>query len=185
MDITAALAPKSDQLDAIELVQPRTFTVDTGSRVGQRDGRAVVEIRLVDLDRVWRPSKGMLDVIAACWGLDSSKWVGHRVTLYNDREVKFGPDKVGGTRISHISEIDGPRNLQIRGAGSSGRKQMWHVEPLPPLEPARDWAAEIALAGTDTDALRVLGNAAIAASAGPDIIGRIRAAVTAASEGQA
>jgi hypothetical protein len=175
MDITAALAPKSDQLDAIELVEPRTFTVDTGSRVGQRDGRAVVEIRLVDLDRVWRPSKGMLDVIAACWGLDSSKWEGHRVTLYNDREVKFGPDKVGGTRISHISEIDGPRKLQIRGAGSSGRKQMWHVEPLPAIVP-RGWAADTALAGNDVDALKALWTAAKTAGAGADVLGRIEAA---------
>lgn len=181
MDITAALAPKSDQLDAIELVEPRTFTVDTGSRVGQRDGRAVVEIRLVDLDRVWRPSKGMLDVIAACWGLDSSKWVGHRVTLYNDREVKFGPDKVGGTRISHISEIDGPRNLQIRGAGSSGRKQMWHVEPLPAIV-QRDWAAETALAGNDVDTLKALWTAAKNQGAGADVLVRIEAAGKKASE---
>lgn len=181
MDITAALAPKSDQLDAIELVEPRTFTVDTGSRVGQRDGRAVVEIRLVDLDRVWRPSKGMLDVIAACWGLDSSKWAGHRVTLYNDREVKFGPDKVGGTRISHISEIDGPRKLQIRGAGSSGRKQTWHVEPLPAIV-QHDWAAETELAGNDVDALKALWTAAKNAGAGADALGRIEAAGKKAQE---
>jgi hypothetical protein len=184
MDITAALAPKSDQLDAIELVEPRTFTVDTGSQVGQRDGRAVVEIRLVDLDRVWRPSKGMLDVIAACWGLDSSKWAGHRVTLYNDREVKFGPDKVGGTRISHISEIDGPRNLQIRGAGSSGRKQMWHVEPLPAIV-QRDWLTELADAGNDVDLLFGLGTAAKAAGASQQIRDTIRDAWNKAKEGQA
>ena len=61
MDITDALAPKSDQLDAVELVNPRTFTIDTGSRLGTREGATVAEIRLVGFPRVWRPSKGMLD----------------------------------------------------------------------------------------------------------------------------
>lgn len=130
MDITAALAPKSDQLDAIELVTPRTFTIDSGSRLGERDGHAVAEIRLVDFDRVWRPSKGMLDVLAQCWGTDARQWVGRSITLYCDPTVKFGKEQPGGTRISHLSHIDGPRTCTIRASGA-GRKQPWKVQPLP------------------------------------------------------
>ena len=130
MDITEALAPTSDQLDAIELVSPRTFTIDTGSRLGSREGKTVAEIRLVGFDRVWRPSKGMLDVLAACWGTDGTKYAGRSVTLYNDPDVMFGRDKVGGVRISHLSHIDGPRDLKIRASGQ-GKTQRWHVEPLP------------------------------------------------------
>ena len=44
MDITDALAPTSDQLDAIELVNPRTFTIDIGSRLGSRDGKTVAQL---------------------------------------------------------------------------------------------------------------------------------------------
>lgn len=135
MDITDALAPASDQLDAVELVNPRTFTIDTGSRLGKRDGKTVAEIRLVDFPRVWRPSKGMLDVLAACWGTDAKQWVGHSVTVYNDPEVTYGPNKVGGIRISHLSHIDGPRTVTIRGRGA-GKKQEWPVQPL--TEPAPD-----------------------------------------------
>jgi hypothetical protein len=130
MDITEALAPASDQLDAVELVKPRTFTIDAGSALGERDGKTVAEIRLVGFARVWRPSKGMLDVLAACWGTDAKQWVGHRVTLYNDPDVTFGKEKVGGIRISHLSHIDGPRAVTIRGRGA-GRKQQWPVNPLP------------------------------------------------------
>jgi len=130
MDITAALAPTSDQLDAIELVNPRTFTIAPGSGLGKREGKTVAEIRLVDFDRVWRPSKGMLDVLAACWGTDAKQWVGRSVTLYNDTEVMFGRDKVGGIRIEALSHIDGPRTVKIRGAGQGGRKQDWDVKPL-------------------------------------------------------
>jgi hypothetical protein len=129
LDITDALAPTSDQLDAVELVNPRTFTIDTGSALGQREGKTVAEIRLADFPRVWRPSKGMLDVLAACWGTDAKQWVGHRVTVYNDPEVMFGRDKVGGIRISHLSHIDKARSVTIRASGA-GRKKPWCVEPL-------------------------------------------------------
>jgi len=134
MDITDALAPTSDQLDAIELVNPRTFTIDTGSALGKREGKTVAEIRLADFPRVWRPSKGMLDVLAACWGTDGKQWVGRSVTLYNDPEVMFGRDKTGGVRISHLSHIDKARTVTIRASGA-GRKQQWRVDPL--TEPAQ------------------------------------------------
>lgn len=148
MDITDTLAPTSDQLDAVELVNPRTFTIDTGSRKGNRDGKTVLEVRLVDFPRVWRPSKGMLDVLAACWGVDSKAWVGHRVTLYCDPDVMFGKDKVGGVRISHLSHIDKARMVTIRASGA-GKKKQWPVEPLA-SEPT---AAQVA-ASTDEAELR-------------------------------
>ena len=134
MDITDALAPTSDQLDAIELVNLRTFTIGTGSALGKRDNKTVAEIRFSDFPRVWRPSKGMLDVLAACWGTDAKQWVGHRVTVYNDPEVMFGRDKVGGIRISHLSHIDKARVVTIRASGA-GRKQPWRVEPLADATP--------------------------------------------------
>ena len=157
MDITDALAPKSDQLDAVELVNPRTFTIDTGSRLGTREGATVAEIRLVGFPRVWRPSKGMLDVLAHCWGTDGKAWAGRSVTLYNDPEVTFGKDKVGGIRISHLSHIDGPVTVMIRGRGQGARKIAWPVKPLvvaaPPPPPAAMSLEDVA-ATTDTDTLR-------------------------------
>jgi hypothetical protein len=157
VDITDALAPKSDQLDAVELVNPRTFTIDTGSRLGTREGATVAEIRLVGFPRVWRPSKGMLDVLAKCWGTDGKAWAGRSVTLYNDPEVTFGKDKVGGIRISHLSHIDGPVTVMIRGRGQGARKIAWPVKPLtvaaPPPPPAAMSLEDVA-ATTDTDTLR-------------------------------
>lgn len=139
MDITDALAPNSDQLDAVELVAPRTFTIDTGGRLSKRDGKTVAEIRLVNFDRVWRPSKGMLDVLAKCWGTDAKQWVGRSVTLYNDTTVMFGKENTGGIRISHLSHIDGEQKVNIRASGA-GRKKLWTVQPLAdaPAPPADD-----------------------------------------------
>lgn len=143
MDITDALAPNSDQLDAVELVEPRTFTIAPGSRLGKRDGKTVAEIRLVNFDRVWRPSKGMLDLLAACWGIDGKAWVGRSITLYNDPEVRYGKDKVGGIRISHLSHIDEQRTVSIRASGA-GRKMLWKVAPLPDAPTPDPTAAKVA-----------------------------------------
>lgn len=156
MDITDALAPKSDQLDAVELVAPRTFTIDHGSKLGRRDddGQAVVEVKLVDFPRVWRPSKGMLDAIVQVWGTNAKEWAGHQVTLYNDTDVTFGKDKVGGVRISAMSGIDKPTTVQIRGRGRGARKLPWRIDPIaaPVPEPTE---ADVA-ACTDLDTLRDL-----------------------------
>lgn len=157
MDITDALAPKSDQLDAIELITPRTFTIDTGSKLGRRDddGATVVDVRLVDFPRVWRPSKGMLDVIVTIWGTNAKEWAGHQVTLYNDPEVTFGKDKVGGVRISAMSGIDKTTTVQVRGRGRGARKLPWRVEPIAAPAPPTPEPTEAEVAAcTDTDALR-------------------------------
>jgi len=144
-DISETLAPNSDQLDAIDLVSgPRTFTIGGVSR---GNAEQPVQIQLTDFPRVWRPSKSMRRVLAACWGTDASTWAGRRVTLYCDPDVMFGKDKVGGTRISHLSHIDKPKSIPL--LVSRGKSQTFRVQPLPdaapaPANPNADLLAEIA-----------------------------------------
>ena len=132
MDITNALAPKSDQLDAVDLLgsPPQIFTV---TEVSEGNAEQPVNIRLAEFPRWWRPSKGMLRVLAGCWGKDTSKWVGKQVELYCDPDVMFGPDKVGGIRISRLSGIAKRTSVPMiikRGKGGS-----WNVDPLPDAAP--------------------------------------------------
>lgn len=125
-DISETLAPNSDQLDAIDLVSgPRTFTI-AGVSKGNAD--QPVNIKLVEFPRVWRPSKSMRRVLAACWGTDASQWTGRRVTLYCDPDVMFGKEKVGGTRISHLSDIDAPKSVPL--LVSRGKSASFRVQPL-------------------------------------------------------
>ena len=56
-------------------------------------------------------------------------YVGRRVTLYCDPEVRFGKDKVGGTRIAALSHID--KKLSVPLLVSRGRSATFTVEPLP------------------------------------------------------
>ena len=126
MDISDTLAPNSDQLDAVDLIgQPRTFTI---TKVSKGSAEQPVDIHLAEFPRVWRPGKSMRRVLAACWGTDAAQWTGRRVTLYCDEKVRFGNDVVGGTRISHLSHIDGPKSIPL--LISRGKSASFKVLPL-------------------------------------------------------
>ena len=150
-DITDTLAPKSDQLDAVDLLGgPRTFTI---AEVTRGNDEQPVQIRLAEFPRVWRPGKSMRRVLAACWGPKAEAWTGRRVTLYCDPAVKFGGEAVGGTRISHLSHIDGPKKVPL--LVTKGRSAVFTVQPLkdaPP--PPAAMSVEDVAATTDTDTLR-------------------------------
>jgi hypothetical protein len=127
MDISDTLAPKSDQLDAVDLLGgPQTFTI---SDVSKGNAEQPVNVHLAEFPRVWRPGKSMRRVLAACWGTDASQWIGRRVTLYCDEAVTFGNDVTGGTRISHLSHIGQTKKIPL--LVKRGKSATFVVEPLP------------------------------------------------------
>jgi hypothetical protein len=128
VDLTNALAPKSDQLDAVDLLgsPPQIFTI---TDVREGNAEQPVNIHLAEFPRVWRPSKGMLRVLAHCWGKTTAEWTGRRAELYCDPDVMFGPNRVGGVRISRLSHIEKRTSVPMiikKGQGGS-----WNVDPLP------------------------------------------------------
>ena len=130
-DISDTLAPKSDQLDAVDLVgaPPRIFTIVKVGK-GSSDEQPV-QVTLAEFPRVWRPGKSMRRVLASCWGTDASAWAGRRVELFCDEEVTFGSEKVGGIRISRLSDISGPKSVPI--IIKKGRSGGYKVGALPEL----------------------------------------------------
>ena len=125
-DISDTLAPKSDQLDAVDLLGgPQTFTI---TNVTKGNAEQPVQIALAEFPRVWRPGKSMRRVLAACWGTDASQWIGRRVTLYCDETVTFGNDVTGGTRISHLSHIDKAKKVPL--LVKRGKSATFTVQPL-------------------------------------------------------
>lgn len=133
-DISDTLAPTSDQLDAVDLLGgPRTFTI---TKVVVKSGaEQPVDVHLAEFPRVWRPGKSMRRVLAFCWSSDSTTWAGRRVTLFCDTAVRFGGLEVGGTRISHLSHIDGPKKVPL--LVTRGKSAVFIVKPLAD-EPAPD-----------------------------------------------
>ena len=140
MDISDTLAPKSDQLDAVDLLSgPQTFTI---TQVSKGNAEQPVNVHLAEFPRVWRPGKSMRRVLAHCWGTDAAQWTGRRVTLYCDESVTFGNDVVGGTRISHLSHIDGRKKIPL--LVKRGKSATFTVEPLPDAPAPDPNAAKIA-----------------------------------------
>jgi hypothetical protein len=145
MDLTKALAPKTDQIDATDLIgkPPQIFTItavnENGSELADQQP---VNIRLEETPLFYRPSKGMLRVLADNWGKDVQKWVGRRLELYGDPNVYFGKEKRGGTRISRLSDISSKKTTLINPRG--GRGAYWEVKPLPDAPAPNPNAARIA-----------------------------------------
>jgi hypothetical protein len=172
VNISETLAPTSDQLDAIELVPgPRTFTIE-GVSAGSAE--QPVQVKLEGFPRVWRPSKGMRRVLAAGWGVEASKWVGRKVTLFYDPAVTFGKDRTGGTRISHMTDLPGNRPLSVPLLITRGKSAIFTVQPLadeptPPQGPTAEELISAAQLATTNDALNQIARTAAAGLKGNDL----------------
>lgn len=162
MDISKALVAKSDQLNASDLTGAPIVATIKGTRKG--DSTKPVIVDLVGMDgRPWKPSKGMLRVLAHAWGTESDVWAGRSVKLVNNPEVVYGGEPVGGVEVVAMSHLDAPFTIPVRI--SQKKVKQHHVEVLaePATEPWRaQWQAiENALktAGYDGDGPALLATA--------------------------
>jgi len=157
-EIAEATAPRSDQLNADDLSGGRTADVQIVATKSYRDkGQVRIACKLEGYSRVYRPCKTMVRLLVACWGADSSAWLGRWIRLYTDPTVRFGGEPIGGLRISHASHIDGP--LEVSLSETRGKRRRWVVQPLgaPQGTGARDLdqvLAEIGLSVAEADAWR-------------------------------
>lgn len=132
MKITAE--PRSDQWNADDFTGgPRTFTV-AGVKTGTAEQKYDIEL-VEGEDRAWRPPLGMLRVLMNAWGDEADVWIGRRVTLFKDANVRFGKEIPGGIRISHLSHI-GTKPLNVPITVARGQRRTYTVQPLPDAKPA-------------------------------------------------
>ena len=150
MKITAE--PRSDQINADDFLgSPRTYTI-AGVRPGTAEQK--YDVLLAGEDRVWRPPLTVLRLLMAAWGDEADVWKGRQVTLYRDASVKFGPDDVGGIRVSHMSHLPGNKPFSATVTVKRGRRAPIKVQPLVDTPtPTGPTAADVA-ACTDEQTLR-------------------------------
>ena len=137
------ITAKSDQLNAEDLIGgPRTIRV-TGVKVNNSDDQPVWIHFENDDRKPFKPCKTMRRLLVRVWGDDSSVYARRAMTLYLDPEVKYGGMKVGGIRISHLSNMDGPQSFYL--TETRGRKKQHTVHPIPvdagqtmPVEPSAE-----------------------------------------------
>lgn len=126
-DVSHAIQPKSDQLNAEDFIaSPITAQIE---RVDVRQTtEQPVSVFLAGHQRPWKPCKSMLKVMAGIWGTNSQAWIGHAVTLFNDTSVKWAGTEVGGIRISHMTGIDKERQFNL--SVSRGKRKIHKINPL-------------------------------------------------------
>lgn len=126
-DMTQAIVPKSDQINADDLIAgPMTIKI-TGVKIASTEQPVSMSFEGND-KKVFRPCKSMCRVMVSAWGPDSSKYTGRSLTLFCDPSVKWGGVNVGGIRISHMSHISEPMTMAL--TDKKGSRKRYTVEVL-------------------------------------------------------
>lgn len=103
VDIRSAITPKSDQLNADDLLGG-TMTITVKSvKSGSLEQPVIIEI---EGGRPYKPCKSMIRVLWTAWGENAKAWHGRSMTLYRDDSVTWAGEQTGGIRISHLSDIE-------------------------------------------------------------------------------
>lgn len=128
MDMAQVIIPKSDQLNADDLLAgPITIKItDVTVRGGQEQP---VSIHYENNGgKPYKPCKSMSRVLVTVWGPDSKQYIGRSMTLYCDPKVKWAGMEVGGIRISHMSGIDSAMTMAL--TVTRANKKPFMVKPL-------------------------------------------------------
>ncbi len=147
-DMSVAIIPKSDQLNADDLIAgPITIKV---TEVTIRAGEQPVSIHYEgDNGKPYKSCKSMNRVLVMAWGADAKNYIGRSMTLYRDPSVKWAGQDVGGIRISHLSHLDGQFTMAL--TATKGSRKPFTVKPLVADEPAPSLDTVLAAIGTMTD----------------------------------
>jgi len=146
MDLTNTITPKSDQLNADDLISgPRVIRI-TEVKAGNAEQPVCINFD-GDNGRPYKPGKSMRRVLVALWGKDSKAYIDKRIKIYTDPSVKFGGASVGGIRISNASGITEP--LEMAMTETRGKRKPYTVQPLPDFTTSLESLKIAAEAGTE------------------------------------
>lgn len=158
-DMTAVIAPKSDQINADDLIGGEMVITITEVKIRPGEDQPV-SMHFEGSKKVYRPCKSMSRVIVAIWGADTSKYVGRSIKLYRDPDVQWGGMKVGGIRIREMTHMDGDRPVTLALTEKRGSRkpavikplivQQRKADPTPAPEAMQDAARAAARRGTDS-----------------------------------
>jgi hypothetical protein len=146
MDLTETIIPRSDQINSEDLLTgPRTVTI-TDVKRGTDEQPVNIVTAEFGPGRPYKPSKTMRRVLVAAWGTDAHAYIGRRLVIYREPEITFGKEKVGGIRISAMSDI--AARLVVSLTVTRGKRAPFVVDPLPDEPPVTDFERRIADATT-------------------------------------
>ena len=127
-DVSQAMEAKSDQLNAVDIIgaEPVIRIRDVQVKTGDQPISVYFD---GDHNRPWKPSKGMVRILAGAWGRDSDNWIGKHVQLYYEPTVVYAGKEVGGIRVKALSDID-PKGLMFSLTISRQKREPYRVPLL-------------------------------------------------------
>jgi hypothetical protein len=148
IDLRGTIKPKSDQLNADDLIGGPVTICITGVSVGEGDQPVSISFE-GDGGKPFRPGKSMRRVLVNLWGPDGETYVGRSLTIYRDEQVAFGGVEVGGIRISHMSHLQ--RETTMALTATKAKRKPFTVKPLAtaPAPAARPASEPLPLIGPD------------------------------------
>ena len=127
-DIGYALVAKSDQLNAMDIMGFEPVITVRDVKAFESPQQPIWIYFNGDNGKPWKPSKGMLRVLAAGWGKDASQWIGRSVKIFFEPSVKYAGKEVGGIQIRAMSHIERPMDFVL--AINIGQRQGYPVGKL-------------------------------------------------------
>lgn len=127
-DLRRTIVPKSDQLNAEQLLNSDMTISVSEVRMGTSEEQPVILHYINDEGRPYKPCKTMRKLLIFAWGEDGRAWVGRSMTLFNDAEVRFGGMTVGGIRIRALSHIEKP--IKVSLTATKGKKALHSIDVL-------------------------------------------------------
>ena len=177
VDLSSTIKPKSDQLNADDLIGvAMTIKVTAVKRVETSDNEAQpIAISFEgDGGKPYKPCKSMRRVLVQVWGKDGQSYVGKSMTIYRDEKVKFGGAEVGGIRISHMSGINDKITLALTASKANRKPFTVHPMAVKSAPAAKQVSPEIKSAGEDAASRGVDAYTAWLGTLSPDVKETIR-----------
>lgn len=119
MDLSKTIIPKSDQLNADDLISGARTIKIRDIKGGASDEQPVMIYFHGDNNKPFKPCKSMRRVLVQLWGTDGLQFIGRRLTIYREETVKWAGVETGGIRISHASHIAEPKRVLLTVARNS------------------------------------------------------------------
>ncbi len=141
VDVSKTIAPKSDQLNADDLIGKPSLTIEVTDVKGVAGEQPIAIFFKGDNGKPFRPCKSMRRVLVFVWGENGKDYIGKAMTLVRDPEVKFGGIKVGGLRITHMSHMKEAQTFSL--TESQKVRKPYTVQPLKAKAAAAEAVADV------------------------------------------
>ena len=132
MDLSKTIIPKSDQLNADDLIAGSKIIKIRDIKGGADEAQPVNIYFYGDNNKPFKPCKSVRRILVQLWGADGLQYIGRRLTIFRDDTVKWAGVEIGGIRISHASHI--AESTRVLVTTAKNKRIPMTIEVLPIVE---------------------------------------------------